>query len=97
MRALLVAAALFAVAAPVSAQAPSSSAVLINASSVPAGRIIVDGAAWRCDGNACASTGGSNQPVVRACRRVVAQIGKVSAFTYRGTALSADQLAACNA
>jgi len=97
MRALLVAAALFAVAAPVSAQSPTSSAVLVNASSAPAGRLIVDGATWRCDGTACTATGGASQPVARACRRVVARIGPVSAFSYKGVALTAEQLAACNA
>lgn len=97
MRALLVAAALFAVAAPVSAQTPSSSAVLISAASAPAGRVIVDGAAWRCEGTACTATGGANQPIARACRRVVARLGAVSSFTYKGVALSAEQIAACNA
>lgn len=95
MRALLVAAALF-VAAPALAQAPASSAVLADASKAPA-RTIIDGATWRCEGDSCTATGGSNQPATRACRRVVARFGPVSAFNYKGVALSAEQLAACNA
>lgn len=95
MRALLVAAALF-VAAPALAQAPVSSAVLADASKAPA-RTIIDGAAWRCEGDSCTATGGANQPATRACRRVVARFGAVSAFSYKGVALSAEQLAACNA
>lgn len=96
MRALLVAAALFA-AAPVFAQAPASTAVLTDAAKAPAGRTIIDGATWRCDGATCSATGGANQPASRACRRVVARFGAVSAFTYKGTALSAEELAVCNA
>jgi hypothetical protein len=96
MRALIVAAALFA-AAPALAQSNASSAVLVDASKAPAGRTIIDGAAWRCEGASCTATGGSSQTPVRACRRVVARFGQVSAFTYKGVALSAEELAACNA
>ena len=95
MRALLFAAALFA-AAPAFAQAPASSAILIEAGRAPA-RTIIDGATWRCDGGACTATGGANQPATRACRRVVARFGPVSAFSYKGLALTAEQLTACNA
>jgi hypothetical protein len=96
MRALLIAAALL-VAAPAVAQAPVSSAVLADAAKAPAGRTIIDGAAWRCEGSTCTATGGANQPAPRACRRVAARFGAVTAFTYKGTALSAEQIAACNA
>ena len=95
MRALLIAAALFA-AAPAVAQAPASSAVLADASKAPA-RTIIDGATWRCEGASCTATGGANQPATRACRRVVARFGDVSAFTWKGVALSAEEVAACNA
>jgi hypothetical protein len=96
MRALLIAAALL-VAAPAVAQAPVSSAVLADASKAPASRTIIDGAAWRCEGASCTASGGANQPAQRACRRVVARFGAVTAFTYKGVDLTAEQLAACNA
>lgn len=96
MRALLVVAALF-VAAPAFAQAPVSSAVFTDAARAPASSVIIDGAAWRCAGASCTASGGANQPAARACRRVVARFGPVSAFTWKGVALSADQLTACNA
>jgi len=98
MRALLIAAALFA-AAPAFAQAPATSAVLADPARAPAAStaIIIDGASWRCDGAACTATGGSNQPANRACRRVVARFGAVSSFSYKGVALSAEQIATCNA
>ncbi|MFN3559414.1 MAG: CC_3452 family protein [Brevundimonas sp.] len=96
MRAFLVAAALL-VAAPAFAQAPVTSAVLTDAAKAPASRTIIDGANWRCEGATCTASGGANQPATRACRRVVARFGTVSAFTYKGTTLSAEELTACNA
>ena len=96
MRALLVAATLL-VAAPAFAQSTTSSATLADASRAPAGRTIIDGATWRCEGASCTANGGANQTATRACRRVVARFGAVSAFTYQGVALSAEELTACNA
>ena len=96
MRAIALVAALF-VAAPAFADAPATRATLVDAASAPSGRVIVDNATWRCEGTECTATGGAAQPAPRACRRVVARIGKVSAFSYKGTELNAEQLAACNA
>ena len=97
MRALLIAAALLA-AAPAFAQAPvTTSAVLADAARAPAAAIIIDGASWRCEGASCTANGGANQPAARACRRVVARFGAVSSFSYKGVALSAEQVTACNA
>ncbi|QTC92022.1 CC_3452 family protein [Brevundimonas goettingensis] len=96
MRALVLAAALFA-AAPALADTPATSLTLADASKAPAATLIIDGASWRCDGASCTATGGANQPAPRACRRVVARVGQVSAFSYKGVALSAEQLATCNA
>ena len=99
MRALLIAAALF-VAAPAFAQtteSPATRAVLADAAKAPAGRTIIDGAAWRCEGSTCSATGGASQPAPRACRRVVAKMGAVTEFAWKGQALTAEQLTACNA
>jgi hypothetical protein len=96
MRALIIAAALF-VAAPAVAQSTTSSAVLADAAKAPASATIIDGASWRCEGATCTATGGANQTATRACRRVVARFGAVSAFTYKGVALSNEEVAACNA
>lgn len=96
MRALLIAAALFA-AAPAFAQTPATSAVLVDAARAPVAAIIIDGASWRCQGASCTASGGANQPATRACRRVVVRFGAVSSFSYKGVALTAEQIAACNA
>ena len=95
MRALIAAAALL-IAAPALAQTPASTATLADASKAQA-RTIIDGATWRCEGAACTANGGANQTATRACRRVVARLGAVSAFTYKGQALTAEEIAACNA
>lgn len=96
MRALLIAAALFA-AAPAFAQTSATSATLADAARAPAARTIIDGASWSCEGASCTASGGTNQPATRACRRVVLRFGAVSAFSYKGVALTAEQIAACNA
>ena len=96
MRALVLAVALFA-AAPALAQTPATSLTLADASKAPASTLIIDGASWRCEGSACSATGGANQPATRACRRVVARVGQVTSFSYKGSTLSAEQLATCNA
>ena len=100
MRALLIAATLLA-AAPAFAQTSNPTAatraVLADAARAPTGRIIVDGASWNCAGATCTASGGANQPATRACRRVVARFGAVSSFSYKGVALTAEQIAACNA
>ncbi len=72
-------------------------AVPAAAQDMPLSQILIDGETWRCEGDACVATGGSNQPAARACRRVAARLGAVSAFTYKGVSLSDQQIAACNA
>src|SRR3990167_2947467 len=96
MRALLIAA-LFA-AAPAGAQAPAAPRLpLADSAKAPARATIIDGARWSCEGAACTASGGTEQPATRACRRVVQKFGPVTAFTYKGTELSAEELAVCNA
>lgn len=98
MRALLIAAAVFAAAPAVAQPAQSPTRLtLADASRAPAGRTIIDGAAWRCEGATCTASGGASQPATRACRRVVQRVGQVTAFSWKGVELSAAELAVCNA
>ncbi|HYE43073.1 MAG TPA: hypothetical protein VEA15_06720 [Caulobacteraceae bacterium] len=69
---------------------------LANADKAPA-KIIVDGTIWKCASGVCIATGGKSQSADRACRRVVAKLGQVTAFTWRGETLSPEAVAACNA
>jgi hypothetical protein len=77
--------------------ARESRLTLADPARAPATRLILDGASWRCEGETCTASGGASQPAERACRRVVARLGAVTAFTWQGRALDADQLAVCNA
>jgi len=99
MRALLAAALFVAAPAAALAQTPvaATSLTLADAAQAPARATIIDGARWNCDGAACTASGGTAQPAARACRRVVQRFGPVTAFSYKGVELSADELAACNA
>ena len=97
MRALI-ATAVLALAVPAAAQTPATSLTLADAASAPSGRVIIDGASWTCDdAGACEARGGTSQPADRACRRVVARLGAVTAFSWKGQALNEQEIAACNA
>ena len=96
MRALFIAAALF--AAPAVAQTPAATSLtLADAARAPSRPMIIDGARWSCEGAACTASGGSEQPATRACRRVVQRLGPVTSFSWKGEALTDEQIAACNA
>jgi hypothetical protein len=96
MRALFIAAALF--AAPAVAQTPAATSLtLADAAKAPSRPLIIDGARWSCEGAACTASGGSEQPATRACRRVAQRLGPVTAFSWKGEALTDEQIAACNA
>lgn len=85
------------VAVPAVAQAPAATrAVLADAARAPARATIIDGASWRCEGATCTASGGNSQPAPRACRRVVARLGSVTEFSWKGVALTAEELAVCN-
>lgn len=88
-----------ALAGTASAQSAGSSFTLQDPSAAPASAVIVDGVSWRCgEDSVCVGTGrGAEQPATRACRRVVARVGAVASFTWRGVTLTNEQLAACNA
>ena len=58
---------------------------------------IIDGALWTCRDTACRAATVADMPALRSCQRVVAVTGAVTSFTWRGKALSAAQLTACNA
>ncbi len=87
----------FAAAPAVAQDAAATRVVLADASRAPARATIIDGANWRCEGQTCTASGGATQPAPRACRRVVARFGPVTEFSWKGVALSAEEVAACNA
>ncbi len=63
----------------------------------PKPEFIIDGADWQCVDIICHAAWVDDMPPLRSCRRIVAETGAVTAFSWHGKALSADQLAQCNA
>jgi hypothetical protein len=97
MRALALTLALsLAAAGSASARGTDASLTFQNPQGAPV-NFLFDGAAWSCQSGACTASGGADQAAPRACRRIVAQYGPVSAFTWQGKTLTSEQLAACNA
>ena len=84
-----------ALALPAAAQPVGTSLTLKDSSHAP-DHTVIDSAYWRCSAGICLASGGDSQPPLRACKRVVAELGAVTAFTWQGKTLTADQLAACN-
>ena len=57
---------------------------------------VIDGAHWVCNGTACQSGLVDGMPAMRSCKHVVAEIGAVTAFYWRGKTLSEAELSICN-
>ena len=90
-------AALALLAAPMlGAMAPVESADLTLAQPATQTSYIIDGAAWSCSGTSCHAGFVDDMPAFRSCKRIVAVTGAVTAFTWRGKALSSYEIAVCN-
>lgn len=96
MRTLLIAAA-FAASFGTAAFAQAGDGASLTLLAAGPTRLIQDGAQWRCDGAECRAAKVKGLPALHACKRMVGEVGAVSAFTWRGKSLDAAQLAACNA
>lgn len=57
---------------------------------------VIDGAHWVCTGTACQSGLVDGMPALRSCKHVVAEMGAVTAFYWRGKTLSDAELSICN-
>ena len=97
MRAFLLTLAFAATAAGAAMAQPTGTSLTLQSAGKAPAKLIIDGAVWKCAGAECAATtAGDPQPASRACRRVVARLGPVTAFSWEGKAFSSDELAACN-
>ena len=56
---------------------------------------VVSGVVWACKGETCIGTKGRSRPVIE-CTRLAREHGAVRAFSIKGEALAADDLARCN-
>jgi hypothetical protein len=73
-------------------------AKLVTPSAAPR-EAVIEGVAWRCDGDACAGTAdrkGNLDGLVRECKKVVAVIGPVASYKSGARQLDDGQLRACN-
>lgn len=60
---------------------------------------VISGVTWKCDGDKCVGAAerySSLDNPVRECKKVVAQVGPLSAYTTRGRELTPGNLKACN-
>lgn len=76
----------------------SAGATLVSPEQTPR-EAVIEGVAWRCDGDQCAGAAdrkGNLDGVVRECRKVVAVIGPVSSYRSGGRELTDGQVRACN-
>ena len=69
---------------------------LTLARAAPKAEFIIDGADWQCVDVICHAAWVDDMPPVRSCQRVVLETGAVTAFAWRGKALTPAQLAQCN-
>lgn len=61
------------------------------------GAVIAGGITWRCAATTCTTSGPWPAPGVSACTALVREVGRIIAYGRPGLALSAEDLARCNA
>jgi hypothetical protein len=59
-------------------------------------QILSSGVLWRCDGTTCIAARATSRPAI-ICARLVRETGPLTSFMVNGQALTAEQLARCNA
>src|SRR5687767_2150115 len=97
MRNLIIAvAALAATGGPAMAETKPQNGFLTLSAPATQGKIVFDGAVWRCQADVCRSTQVKSLPPLRSCKRLARELGPITSFSYRGVTLSEAQLADCN-
>ena len=86
------------VAQPASLEPAGPGAAVATLSQPRAVTQTFDGRSWACDetGRCIGRGGGANQPAMRECRRFVARLGPVIAYSRGGQALTEAEVAQCN-
>ena len=95
---VIAAGAVFAAGGAFAAGAFHAEAKLSSPASAPVSAMVAD-VSWRCDGDACVGTAENHSSLdnpLRECRKVASALGPLSAYTTRGTSLSAGELKLCN-
>jgi hypothetical protein len=58
--------------------------------------IVQDGAVWQCKLTVCRAAKVKTAEPAAVCKGLAGQLGELTAFSWQGAALSAEDLAACN-
>lgn len=83
--------------APAAAQNPSKAYYRAELAQPAAeARVIAGDRVWACKGTSCVADKGTSRPL-RICRDLNRKHGVIASFTTKGEALTADDLARCNA
>ena len=93
LRSALTAAAFMAVAAPAFA---SNSYTFETVNPVSDKRIVAESVVWSCENTTCVAELDRKKPTVRICKKIVKEVGEISALRNSKTELSAEEIAECN-
>lgn len=80
----------------VGAAQPPSAAWLTLKAKTSRDHLMQDGNLWQCKLTVCKAAKVKTSDPAAACKAMAGQLGEVTAFSWQGTALSAEDLAACN-
>jgi len=94
LRSFIAAAAFAAIAAPAFA---SSSYTFETINPVKDKRVIAESVVWSCEGTTCKAELDRKAPTVRICKKIVKEVGAISALRNTKSELTAEQIAECNA
>jgi hypothetical protein len=59
-------------------------------------QVIAAGVAWNCAGDTCLARMDRRTPVVRDCRQIAREVGRIKEFSVGALQLSAEDVAKCN-
>jgi hypothetical protein len=59
-------------------------------------RIVADGAVWVCQDASCSALLNRSTPTVRACKQLVRETGRLTAYSNGTLSLTSDEVAECN-
>jgi hypothetical protein len=59
-------------------------------------QVIAAGVAWNCAGDTCVSRMERRTPVVRDCRQLAREVGRIKDFRVGTVTMAADDMAKCN-
>jgi hypothetical protein len=94
LRSLIASAAFAALAAPAFA---SNSYTFETANPVSDKRIVAESVVWSCEGTTCVAELDRKKPTVRICKKIVKEVGELTALRNTNSELTAEELIECNA